>query len=538
MSQYYFLVASLPLLTYDDEAELSSEQFLEIIKTNLHPADSATVAAASIEAPRTVDGASVSERMWRTYDRGLRNVLARSRAPQRNTDANHYIRTDELLHDETQRAGLEELAREATLAPSPLSAEDLLNRARWRELENLEVGHNFDVQLRYRAGRVPLRLRFRQNRATRDLAFRWQPEVSVASQLYLLSHVDVEAAYPVQGGEWLASYQLRHEDQRKTIPGLFTTEQKWFNRRHDMSLSRLWNGRFARWLRGGVIYRQSEEVTGLPTAWAVDLEGGVRLTSDRMDFTLTGGWRSLEDDEPWWRLGSALAWTASRSDRILVSAGGTRRGASELVRYLPASPSAGAYIETGDRALQHSEDVTVSVSWRHRGRAFDWDAIASGGRSDGAPAWLASGDTAILNATYQPYNLTREFAGAALNIKWRTFRWLGIGGSYDRLLINEWDGGDGPAFSPNETWHGYLQFTLRFLDDKFHVMPVVSTRGARGGTLPDVWATVSAGVDARLKQLTVFWHRENLTDQEYRTGGWAPAYGLHSRFGFSWDFWK
>ena len=146
MSQYYFLVASLPLLTYDDEAELSSEQFLEIIKTNLHPADSATVAAASIEAPRTVDGASVSERMWRTYDRGLRNVLARSRAPQRNTDANHYIRTDELLHDETQRAGLEELAREATLAPSPLSAEDLLNRARWRELENLEVGHNFDVQ--------------------------------------------------------------------------------------------------------------------------------------------------------------------------------------------------------------------------------------------------------------------------------------------------------------------------------------------------------------------------------------------------------
>jgi len=399
-------------------------------------------------------------------------------------------------------------------------------------------GHNFDLQLRYRAGRVPLRLRFRQNRATRDLAFRWQPEISVASQLYLLSHVDVEAAYPVQGGEWLASYQLRHEDQRKTIPGLFTTEQKWFNRRHDMSLSRLWNGRFARWLRGGVIYRQSEEVTGLPTAWAVDLEGGVRLTSDRMDFTLTGGWRSLEDDEPWWRLGSALAWTASRSDRILVSAGGTRRGASELVRYLPASPSAGAYIETGDRALQHSEDVTVSVSWRHRGRAFDWDAIASGGRSDGAPAWLASGDTAILNATYQPYNLTREFAGAALNIKWRTFRWLGIGGSYDRLLINEWDGGDGPAFSPNETWHGYLQFTLRFLDDKFHVMPVVSTRGARGGTLPDVWATVSAGVDARLKQLTVFWHRENLTDQEYRTGGWAPAYGLHSRFGFSWDFWK
>lgn len=167
MSQYYFMVASLPLLTYENAAPIRSEEFLDIARANMRPGDVAKVIGASIDAPQAVACATPAERAWRVYERGLRNVLVRARGARRAIDAGQYIRTDYLLHDETERAGLEELAREATSAPSPLTGEDLLNRARWDELESLTAGHSFDVEhvvLYY----LKLQLLERRGKFTRD----------------------------------------------------------------------------------------------------------------------------------------------------------------------------------------------------------------------------------------------------------------------------------------------------------------------------------------------------------------------------------
>jgi hypothetical protein len=41
----------------------------------------------------------------------------------------------------------QQLAREAFSQESPLQAEELLNRARWNFLDDLEVGHYFDIEM-------------------------------------------------------------------------------------------------------------------------------------------------------------------------------------------------------------------------------------------------------------------------------------------------------------------------------------------------------------------------------------------------------
>jgi len=40
----------------------------------------------------------------------------------------------------------QQIAREAFVQESPLQAEDTLNRARWSYLDDLEVGHYFDIE--------------------------------------------------------------------------------------------------------------------------------------------------------------------------------------------------------------------------------------------------------------------------------------------------------------------------------------------------------------------------------------------------------
>ncbi len=147
MSQYYFLVASLPFLSYDGEHAAVPEQFLASAREHLTPRDYVIVSSAGIDAPVELDTGSAVVMSWQRFERGLRNELVKVRAGTLESDAAAYVRTDEAGRDDTDRTGLADIAREAFGEESPLSGENVLGRARWEFLSGLEVGHFFDLDI-------------------------------------------------------------------------------------------------------------------------------------------------------------------------------------------------------------------------------------------------------------------------------------------------------------------------------------------------------------------------------------------------------
>lgn len=83
---------------------------------------------------------SLTLEKWRSFDTALRNELAKIRATRRKEESIGYLRQSRYLD-----AGLAHLAAAACRNPSILEAERMLDEARWRFLEELSLGHYFDL---------------------------------------------------------------------------------------------------------------------------------------------------------------------------------------------------------------------------------------------------------------------------------------------------------------------------------------------------------------------------------------------------------
>ncbi len=146
MSQYYYLVATLPFLQYESEEFISSDEFLERCAQHCTASDAAVLHAVHY-APEHVESSPIAVlNSWYTFDRGLRNALVRLRSANLGEDMEKYLRVAEDGGDGTHVGGVEELARNAMAESSPLRAEQALQRARWDMLDELEAGHFFDLE--------------------------------------------------------------------------------------------------------------------------------------------------------------------------------------------------------------------------------------------------------------------------------------------------------------------------------------------------------------------------------------------------------
>jgi hypothetical protein len=139
LAQYYYLVASLPMLSYEYERAPSLDEFLTVCKPLVSPqhlslleSASATDLEADSAVCRTLD-------LWRSWEITLRNELLRLRAKNRGREAQPHGTGS------TGTVGPQVIAREAFSQESPLQAEEILNRARWSYLDELESGHYFDI---------------------------------------------------------------------------------------------------------------------------------------------------------------------------------------------------------------------------------------------------------------------------------------------------------------------------------------------------------------------------------------------------------
>ena len=128
-NKYYYLVATLPFLSFGAEPPMTTERFLGECGKWLTPADMEMVRAASrmgVEAGRE-KGAVLNE--WLRFDGELRRELARARAARKAGE------------DRRMAAA----AKRIMAGETPLLKEMEMEMVRWEFLEDAAKNHFFDI---------------------------------------------------------------------------------------------------------------------------------------------------------------------------------------------------------------------------------------------------------------------------------------------------------------------------------------------------------------------------------------------------------
>lgn len=140
MKQYYYLIASLPMLEFGMKVPFSYERFLSSCREQLDRHDMETIESSSIFPSEDARGTSSTLREWKKFDTALRNELVKVRAAKYSKDPQRYIRGDgHIDHSITT------FVQWAVNQDSPLESELALDRMRWEKIEDLRRGHYFDI---------------------------------------------------------------------------------------------------------------------------------------------------------------------------------------------------------------------------------------------------------------------------------------------------------------------------------------------------------------------------------------------------------
>jgi hypothetical protein len=269
------------------------------------------------------------------------------------------------------------------------------------------------------------------------------------------------------------------------------------------------------------------------------MRSGLETTWRALDLTLAGGMAVAERYVPVYHAGAAVAYRWAPATRIVAHVGLARQAPSDLLRYYPAAvDDPTTYAVSAPASLDPARHRSASLTLRHESQALGLFVSGAVGRAEDLAVWQPAGDTATAADVYTPLVIGRRWAGIAASVTLRPWDVLELWGSGQQLFTNEWLESQGPAFAPDQSASVGVRCPLWFKRLQLALTPHVAARGARGGSLPEEYATLSAGVDFALKQLTVFVHQENLLDREYRTGGAEYAYTRHTRYGFRWEFWN
>lgn len=139
MPQYYYLVASLPMLRPDDPPPLASPAFLERCREQAAAEDHALLARISLDAPEILPGDPAAWREYASWETALRDELAVQRGQRLGLDPEPFLRPAPFV------AGLTAVSREVLGAGTPREVEAALDRRRWSRLDEIETGTQFGL---------------------------------------------------------------------------------------------------------------------------------------------------------------------------------------------------------------------------------------------------------------------------------------------------------------------------------------------------------------------------------------------------------
>jgi len=140
LRQYYFTVASLPMLRYNETPGITLDEFSGLCAQWLQHRDLQLVLNAGLNDLGAKDPSSPVLESWQRWETSLRNELVKLRAQKKGMDPQRYLRSYLFM------TRMPETVQEAAGMSNPLDSEMHLNRIRWNYLEELEVGHHFDPE--------------------------------------------------------------------------------------------------------------------------------------------------------------------------------------------------------------------------------------------------------------------------------------------------------------------------------------------------------------------------------------------------------
>ncbi len=149
MASYYYLMAQLPYLIYEQKPPISSAGFKALAETQLSEEDAALMRYLSLDPDPEGKFPSYAELApptgcdfidsWREWERSLRLNLAKNRAVK--------LKRDNLSALEPPFYPVEAVAaavKSVNAEISPLEGEFLIDKARWNAIESLAGNNYFD----------------------------------------------------------------------------------------------------------------------------------------------------------------------------------------------------------------------------------------------------------------------------------------------------------------------------------------------------------------------------------------------------------
>lgn len=143
MNYYIYLISSLPSLSFDTKPPFSFDDFLSRCKGLVSDEDIDIIRNAGETVSDHVRVKNMTFRKRLSFEMMLRNELVKIRSSRKKVDPAKYLREDGY----PESGYISHIAINAYRKPSILEAEKALDLERWRYLEELSMGHYFDIDI-------------------------------------------------------------------------------------------------------------------------------------------------------------------------------------------------------------------------------------------------------------------------------------------------------------------------------------------------------------------------------------------------------
>jgi len=137
---YTYLISSLPVLRFGVKPPFSFEKFLNIASDSISESDIEILKECTGICESIYSKTQATSQKQCAFETALRNALVKIRASRKRIDPFKYLRPDgggDLY--------ITNLAMNAYKNPSILESEKILDEERWHALDELSVGHYFDL---------------------------------------------------------------------------------------------------------------------------------------------------------------------------------------------------------------------------------------------------------------------------------------------------------------------------------------------------------------------------------------------------------
>ena len=139
MSQYYYIVASLPFLSFDTEKTIETDEYLDLCRRQASQKDYDLLQSASFEQLLYKNYTNRVLNTVSQWEKTLRNELAVLRSQKMGIETQDAVSAENIPE-------AKEAAREAFNQSYPLQGELTLMHSRWDLYEELEVNYFFEIE--------------------------------------------------------------------------------------------------------------------------------------------------------------------------------------------------------------------------------------------------------------------------------------------------------------------------------------------------------------------------------------------------------